>query len=76
MKSQDRIKRGLLKPKKPKKGEEGSVFTPFHPKSSPWVPIELVVLVRLQSSPQVIRVMLTYLFLTSRGESGRVSEPT
>lgn len=47
MKSKDRMKRGLLKPKKPQKGEEGSVSTPFHPKYSTWVPIELVGLVCL-----------------------------
>lgn len=47
MKSKDRMKRGLLKPKKPQKGEEGSVSTPFQPKSSPWVQIELVILVCL-----------------------------
>lgn len=47
MKSKDRMKRGLLKPKKPQKGEEGSASTPFHPKSSPWLPIELVRLVCL-----------------------------
>lgn len=70
MKGKDRIKKGRIKPKKPKKGEETSDAVCFSCDAG------VGVTGRVQSSPQVIQVTDTYLFLTSRGGSRKVRKRT